>query len=272
MNASSALASSGNTLTSLIFPMYNPGPDIERTWHEVKDFVRTAPGNWEVLLVCDGCTDGTNERLKSLVQKEDRWVRVLNLPKNRGKGNAVRVGLAEAHGQWRIFTDVDLSYGLDGVLRVARQLWSGTPVVVGSRLLPESSYVIPAWLQDYAYRRRIQSIVFSTMVRVLLSLRFTDTQGGLKGFSAAATEQILPYLQCEGFSFDCELLLVCVHLGFEVREVPVQFVFKDDTSTTNFRKTLTMVKDLLRIRKRFRVLPPAAPNSDSPAEQPRQAA
>ena len=129
MNAGSPVAAPARALTSLIFPTYNPGPDIERTWHQVKDFVATAPGNWEVLLVCDGCTDGTQERLKALVQQEDHWASVIDLPKNRGKGNAVRVGLAEARGQWRLFTDVDLSYGLDGVLRVARQLWTGVPVV-----------------------------------------------------------------------------------------------------------------------------------------------
>src|SRR5262249_46700329 len=41
---------------SLIFPTYNPGPRLERTWEEVGRFVRTAAADWEVLFVCDGCT------------------------------------------------------------------------------------------------------------------------------------------------------------------------------------------------------------------------
>src|SRR5271166_3925312 len=67
----------GRALTSLVFPAYNPGPLIERTWWEVKEFLRRAPGTWEVLFVCDGCTDGTPERLAELTSAEADRVRVL---------------------------------------------------------------------------------------------------------------------------------------------------------------------------------------------------
>ena len=46
-------------MTSLVFPAYNPGPAVERTWAAVRDFLRARPDPWEALFVCDGCTDGT---------------------------------------------------------------------------------------------------------------------------------------------------------------------------------------------------------------------
>ena len=112
-------------LTSLVFPTYNPGPMLERTWRELMQFLRRIPGSWEVLFVCDGCTDGTPARLATLARAEAERVRVLTHTPNRGKGYAVRRGLEAAGGEWRLFTDVDLAYGFDDVLRVAEALQAG---------------------------------------------------------------------------------------------------------------------------------------------------
>src|SRR5688572_6330446 len=95
-------------LFSLVFPTYNPGPFLGRTWDEVSQFLERAPGGWEVLFVCDGCTDGTPARLHALTHGDGR-VRVLSYAANRGKGYAVRHGLLAARGRWRLFTDVDLA-------------------------------------------------------------------------------------------------------------------------------------------------------------------
>src|SRR4051812_16394171 len=119
MHARSPERGRESPVTSLIFPTYNPGSAIEHTWHEVKQFLRQAPGRWEVLFVCDGCTDGTPERLERWAQTEGDVVQVLKHVRNRGKGYAVRRGLEAASGQWRLFTDVDLAYGFDDVLRLA---------------------------------------------------------------------------------------------------------------------------------------------------------
>src|SRR5262249_32473764 len=83
-------------LTSLVFPTYNPGPLVERTWRDVRAFLHGAPGEWEILFVCDGCNDGSPERLAELSRAEGERVRVLSYTPNRGKGYAVRHGLAAA--------------------------------------------------------------------------------------------------------------------------------------------------------------------------------
>jgi dolichyl-phosphate beta-glucosyltransferase len=250
-----ALAINGHRkeLTSLLFPTYNPGADLERTWPEVQRFLESAPGSWEVLYICDGCTDGTPARLADLTADEPR-VRIVSHAPNRGKGYAVRQGLQAARGRYRIFTDVDLSYGLDGVLRVAQQLRAGADVVIGSRAHPHASFLVPTHLQDYAFWRRIQSSCFTLLTRWVLPLHFGDTQGGLKGFSDAALRRLLPILRCDGFAIDCEILSACRHFNLPIIEVPVCFHYRD-TTTVNWRKTLRMVRDLLAIRRRFGALP-----------------
>src|SRR5262249_48694363 len=154
---------------------------------------------------------------------------------NRGKGFAVRHGLREARGQYRLFTDVDLAYGFDDVRRVANALQSGADAAIAARLHPDSRLVLPPGVQGYAYRRHLQSLVFSAMVRFLLPLKQRDTQAGLKGLSARTAQLVLGELECDGFGFDCELLVACQGHGLKVAEVPVTLSFESTSSTTSWR-------------------------------------
>jgi hypothetical protein len=236
-------------LTSLVFPAYNPGTLVERTWRQVRDFLDRAPGNWEVLFVCDGCTDGTPDRLAELTRGYTDRVQVLSYRPNRGKGYAVHYGLAAARGQWRLFTDVDLAYGFEDILRVAETLRTGADVAIAARLHPDSRLVVPPRLQGYAYRRHLQSLVFSVLVRLLLPLSQRDTQAGLKGLTARAAQLLLPHLRCHGFEFDCELLTACARLGVPVAEVPVCVRYEDRASTTGLRSAGRMIRVLWQIRR-----------------------
>jgi hypothetical protein len=143
------------------------------------------------------------------------------------------------------------------VLRLARSLWGGAEVAVASRTHPESRLLVPARLQGYAYRRHLQSAVFSALARLLLPLTQGDTQAGLKGVSARAAWVVLPHLRCDGFGFDCELLTACARYGLPVAEVPVQVRYEDRASTTGLRAVGRMVGELWRIRRAWRKAPPA---------------
>ena len=243
------------TLFSLVFPTYNPGANLERTWRRATEFLARAGQSWELLFVCDGCTDGSPQRLAEWIANGPRRVRMLSYAPNRGKGYAVRRGLESAWGNWRIFTDVDLAYSFDDVERVAATLRAGADVAIASRAHLDSRMVLPVSLQGYAYRRHLQSLVFSSLVRLMLPLIQRDTQAGLKGISADVAERVLPYLQCTGFGFDCELLTACTRLGIGVTEVPVTVRYEDRTSTTGARPMLRMIRELWRIRRNWKHAP-----------------
>jgi len=255
-------------LISLVFPTYNPGPILERTWREALRFLQDAPGSWEILFVCDGCTDGTPARLGDWARNQSDRIRVLSHAPNRGKGYAVRRGLEAARGDWRLFTDVDLAYGFEDVLRVAGALQAGAPVAIASRAHPESRMLLRTRLQGYVYRRHLQSLAFAALVRCLLPLKYRDTQAGLKGLSAAAAHAILPHLTCDGFGFDCELLTACVHFGLAIEEVPVCVHYEERASTTGYGAMTQMIKELWQIRRSWRRrVPPEAVPATGPKRQ-----
>jgi dolichyl-phosphate beta-glucosyltransferase len=168
---------------------------------------------------------------------------------NRGKGYAVRTGLLAARGDYRIFTDVDLAYGLDDIARVADELANGVAVAIASRTHPESQIRLPVKMLRYAFLRQVQSGVFGWFARRLLPLAQRDTQAGLKGMTAAVAERVLPELTCNGFGFDCEFLTACRRMAIPVTELPVCVRYEDSVSTTGPRATLRMLKELWRIRR-----------------------
>ena len=143
MHARSSQRGPEEPATSLVFPTYNPGGTLERTWRELMRFLKHEGNGWEVLFVCDGCTDGTPERLEEWIRGQPHYIRVLSYAANRGKGHAVRQGMNAARGAARLFTDVDLAYGFEDILRVAKTLHDGADVVVASRTHSQSTLVLP---------------------------------------------------------------------------------------------------------------------------------
>jgi glycosyltransferase involved in cell wall biosynthesis len=263
-------------MISLVLPTYNPGPAIEETWRAVQQFVEARARLaeiWEVLFVLDGCTDDTLARLTALANKSGPLIRVVSYPDNRGKGYAVRTGLLAARGAIRIFTDVDLAYPMEDVLRVAQAIRSGAQVAIGSRTHPDSRVQLPMHLLGYAFRRVLQGRLFGAAARLLLPISTRDTQAGLKGMTSGVVDSVLPHLTCNGFGFDCEFLAVCDRAGIRLEEVPVCVRYTDVSSTTSPRSGLRMLRELWRIRRTWRGRPvpaflPATALSEGVRPQP----
>ena len=176
-------------------------------------------------------------------------VKLLVNERNRGKGLAVARGMQAATGRFRIFTDADLAYSLDDVADTARQLETGSDVVIACRVLPESRYDISPAFFRYLFTRHVMSRTFNWAVRHGLLPGILDTQAGLKGFTARAAEIVFPRLTVQGFGFDVELLYVARQHGLTITQKPVHYRYDHEPSTLRFtRDAITMLGDLLRIR------------------------
>ena len=95
-----------------------------------------ADGGLEIVVVDDGSTDGTAD-----VALEAGADQVVVLPENRGKGAAVRAGVAAARGRTIAFTDADLAYSPDQLLRRLAEVEDGWDVAIGSRRHPDATRV-----------------------------------------------------------------------------------------------------------------------------------
>ena len=238
-----------STALSIIVPIYNlPGDRLGATLVELNEYRRSCGRDTELILVDDGSSADTTDRLVAYAAREPE-VTLLRNAVNRGKGHAVVRGLLAARGRYRVFTDADLAYPADQIENVVRTLDLGYDVAIACRVMPESRYEMSPAFFRYLYSRHVMSRVFNAVVRLTLIPGILDSQAGLKGLTAEATMVLAPLLTVPGFAFDVELLSAAYLRGFHIAQLPVSFRYDSEPTTMHFLSdALRMFSDCVRIR------------------------
>jgi len=230
---------------SVIIPAYNEERRLLKTLNPVREYLLRQDFDYEVVLVNDGSKDGT-QRVAEEFAKTFPALKVLTHSPNRGKGGAVKRGMLESTGQWRLFMDADNSTPLAELDKFLPHL-SEADVLIGSRYLKKDSIKI-----KQPWKRRVGSRGFNFFVQQMLLPGIVDTQCGFKLFSAAATEAIFPLQSLQRWSFDVELLTIANQLGFRILEIPVDW-YDDSSSRLNATRTATsLMRDLRKIRRKVK--------------------
>ena len=188
----------------LVHPCYNPHPGwAEDLLYYFQEFKNHLPANLplSVYLVNDGSLYGIHASDLALLQQGIGSFYYLDLPKNVGKGAALREAIKQTRGDLIIYTDADYPYKLDNALEMYRRLASGNvDVVVGVR--DEQYY------DSLPLRRKIFSLSLKLMNYLFFPrLKVKDTQSGLKGFNQRGKELFLK-TQISAFLFDMEFLVL----------------------------------------------------------------
>lgn len=227
---------------SIIIPAYNEGARLGATLDRVLSYVSERGWDAEVLVVNDGSSDNTAD-LVGQRAKMNAVLRLIENPGNRGKGYSVRNGMLKANGDILLFTDADLSAPIEQADKLFAEVESGADVAVGSR-----------WLQPdlQAHRqslpRQFYGRTFNLVLRILLGLKFKDTQCGFKAFRRAAAQKLFPLQTIDGWGFDAELLYVGDRMGMKVQEIPVVWSDAEGTRIHPLRDGLKMITEVLSIR------------------------
>lgn len=211
----------------------------------------------EVLVVDDGSTDATVETAERF-HGRIADLRVLSLDRNRGKGAAVRRGLAEGRGAYRVFLDADGSTPVNQVdLLIAAAGGRDDVVVIGSTAVAGSRIG-----RDQIAVRQLLGRVGNRVIQRLLVPGVHDTQRGCKLVSARWCDEVLPRCTVDGWAFDVELLARSEAAGYEILEVPVTWnhVAGSKVRLSSYFQSL---RDVVRTwRDLHRSGPPPAPGAE----------
>jgi dolichyl-phosphate beta-glucosyltransferase len=228
---------------SLVIPAYNEEERIAGTLEKVLAYLGTMPCTWELIVVDDGSSDRTSAVASSIAPH----VQVLSMPRNCGKGAAVRTGMLAARGRFRVFTDADLSTPIEELGKMRAAFDSGADVVIGSRRLQ------PGLIRKHQpWYRELIGIAGNKLVQVLLLPGFEDTQCGFKGCTAHAAVEIFSRAVIDGFAFDIEMLYVALLLGFRIEQIPVEWYNDERSRVRAVRDTLRTLAEVFAIRRRHR--------------------
>jgi len=227
---------------SIVIPAYNEATRLPATLAALQQ--RFGGTDTEVVVVDDGSTDDTAAVARA-AGTDALGVTVLQLPENRGKGAAVRAGVAATAGEVVLYMDADLATdlrALDGVL----QRLGDADIVVGSRAVPG------ARVHNTTALRTVMGRTFNGMVRLIARLDVHDSQCGFKAYRGDVARLLFSLSEIDGFASDPEVLVIARILGYRTVEVPVDWTAVDGSSVRPIRDSLVTGAALLRIVARRR--------------------
>ncbi len=200
-------------LVSVIVPVYNEAQTVRELLARVRA-VELGPGiSREIIAVDDASTDGTIEGLRT-EEAADPATYVIVHPRNRGKGAAVRTGLAAARGDIIIIQDADLEYDPRDYPVLLRPILEGRgQVVYGSRFLGEHKAMY--------FWHTVGNKSLTLVTNILFDTTLTDMETCYKVFTAEVARSLR--LTSERWGIDPEITAKILKQGHRIYEVPISY-------------------------------------------------
>jgi dolichyl-phosphate beta-glucosyltransferase len=205
---------------SVVIPAYDEASRIERTLDETMRFLDGRPTSWELVIADDGSRDQTVAIVQRYIAAHgDARVRLVALPVNRGKGAALRAGVAATRGERVLLMDADLATPIEELDALERALDQGYKVAAGSRAVASSDVVRPQSLLRVMLGR-----AGNLWIRSLAVPGVNDTQCGFKLFDGDVARELFARAREDRFGIDIEVLcLARRRLGLRIAEVGVRW-------------------------------------------------
>jgi dolichyl-phosphate beta-glucosyltransferase len=222
--------------TSIIIPAYNEASRLASGYERLRPILEELdPSDTEVIVVDDGSTDDTM-RAASDLYGELAHTQFIQQPVNRGKGAAIRLGIAVAHGENLIAADADMSINPRHFVEILAAL-ANSELAPGSRV--DHGHI------DYDSTLRTWSgKVFNRLARHYSGTTLRDTQCGCKGFQRGPARLLGLLGMIDGFTFDAEMFFLAKQLALTITPVKVTWDDVSGSSVRIGRDTIAMVRDL----------------------------
>lgn len=233
---------------TVVCPFYNESGILEHAIRTMASRMRSLEGSWELIVVNDGSVDGS-AAIAERVARDYPEVRVLGYRYNKGRGHALRTGIAAARGEIVITTEIDLSWGENIVHELVAEMRQhpDTDIVVASPHLPGGGY------KNVPPKRVWLSRVGNHIIRACMSDAVTMNTGMTRAYRREVI-QTLP-LFADGKEFHLEVILKATEFGLHIREIPALLEWKDykHQGTRVKRKSSSRVNKLIVSHSLFSV-------------------
>lgn len=228
---------------SLVIPAYNEAaPDrLPKSLREVVAFVEKQNFPIEVVIVNNNSTDDTLKIAAEAAAKHN-YICVIT-EETQGKGAAVRTGMMQARGEYLFICDADFSMPVEETLKFIPPQLNGYDIAIASREAKGAKRVAEP---EY---RHVMGRVFNKIVQLLAVRGLQDTQCGFKCFRHEIAKELFAMQTINGWAFDVELLFIAQQRGYKIVEVPITWIYKDQSKIKPIADAYNMVIELLKIRR-----------------------
>lgn len=218
---------------SLVIPLYNEQGNIKKLLEEIETAMRDYPNDWEVVIVDDGSTDGSNTELnQSAIGRQ--WLRVIRLSKNFGQTAAISAGVDHATGEVIITLDADLQNDPADIPTLLDEMGKGYDVVSGWRYKRKDNFLL----------RSLPSIMANYIISLVTGVHLHDYGCTLKAYRQEVIKDIRIYGKLHRF-----LPALCSWRGASVGEVRVNHRPRTvGHSKYGLNKTFGVILDLITVK------------------------
>ena len=225
---------------SIVIPSYRSAKVLENNLPYLLLFLQEQNFASEVIIVDDGSKDSGETERVALQHK----CSYLGYPENKGKGFAVRTGMAAAQGDICIFTDADIPFETSAIEAIIHYIQvKEFDVVIGDRGLQASNY-----FSKISNQRKFGSGFFTFIVGRFVTTGISDTQCGLKGFRKNVAADLFGKSRIHGFTFDVELVYISLKRNYDIKKIPVNLRSQEGNSVNIFKHGFKMVLDLFILK------------------------
>src|SRR6185437_11095893 len=158
---------------------------------------------------------------------------------NRGKGGAVRAGVAVASAPFIVFADADMAIDPSHTPQFVAALATAN-LAIGSRSAAGASVNRPS------LRRSLMNRSFNRLVNAVTHVSLDDTQCGFKAFRAPAAKLLFHCSVTERFAFDVEVLSLARRLGLTIAQVPVRWLRVKGSQIRPWTDARSMASDVVK--------------------------
>ena len=194
---------------SLVLPVYNAVALIRSSVEALRDFCKTTGKSYEILLCDDASSDGSGRLLQQLAH-EIPEVRVFQNKENGGLGRTLRTLFSQSSGEYVVYCDMDLPFGVHGIKTVLSAL-AQADIVVASRYRDPPAAV--------PLSRRLLSRMYYGLCQLLFKIKVRDIGSGTVGLHREALRQL--DLQANGFDIHLDLFYQAGCAGLRMQEIGV---------------------------------------------------
>jgi glycosyltransferase involved in cell wall biosynthesis len=236
---------------TVFFPMWNEQEYIERAVGAAREACEAliAAGeieDFEVLIIDDASTDDT-PKLADEMAAADRRVRVVHHPRNRKLGGSLKTGYAEARGDLILYSDADLPFDMDELVKACRVMRHYEADIV-------SAYRFDRTGEGYV--RVVYSAIYNLLVRCLFGVRVRDINFAFKLTRRRVLDKLT--LESEGSFIDAELIVRAIRHGFKVVQFGVDY-FPRTRGVSTLSSPAVIVKllrEMFALRRDLRAIQP----------------
>jgi len=229
---------------SVIIPAYNESERIGRTLLDIDRYLSSQNYTYKIIVVNDGSVDNTKQVVLSF-KKLIKNLELIDYFPNQGKGYAVRKGMLESSGKYRLFTDADNSTSIDHIEKMWPLFEKGYDVVIGTRDKkdhPKAKQAVPQ-----SFLKRQLGNLGNILIQILTVPGIWDTQCGFKCFTEKSAKDIFSRCKINRWGFDIEVLALARKLNYKIGIIPVYWI-NDPHSHVNWKGYIKTFWELLKIK------------------------